>query len=152
MGLAAAHLLGRAALPRELPGYPRCLREYGGTLLTVRVGVLATFLCTGLCRTLERLYQLGGESRGARAEREDGLTDLDDVLTQLDTLDHIGVRFLDTLVGIPATDLDSLCDRIEALSVLLWELPGVLALYAAGLLLLLVLLGLSRCLAAVRCL
>jgi len=101
-----------------------------------------TLPCTGLCRALEGLCEFGGEARGAWPQREDGLADFYHVFAQLDTLHHVRVRALDALVGTPATHLDGLCDRVEALSVLLWELAGVLAPDAAGLLLLLVLLWL----------
>lgn len=134
MGPAAGDLLGRPTLCRELSGYLGRLREDGGTLLTVRVRVLSTLLCAGLGGAFERLYEVGGEARGARPERQNGLADLDDVLTQLDTLDHVRVRLLDALVGTPATHLDGLGDRVETLSVLLWELAGVLLLHPAGLL------------------
>jgi len=139
LDLAACELLALAALPGELSGHLGRLRKHGGTLLTVRVGVLSTLLSAGLGGPLEGLDELRGKARGAWPERENGLAYLDYVFTELDALYHLRVRFLDAFVGTPATHLDRLCDRAEALAVLLWELSGVLALHPA---LLLVLLGL----------
>jgi len=126
LGLPAAELLRLPALAGELARYLGRLWQHGGTLLTVGVLVLATLLCAGLCGSLERLDQLRREPRGARAQREDGFADLDDVLTQFDAFNHVRVRLLDALVGTPATQFDGLCDRVEALAELLWELSGVL--------------------------
>lgn len=99
--------------PEELLDRVRHLREHLRALLAVGVGMLATLLGArlgGLLEGLERGLQ------GARApgdERERGLAQLRDVLTEADALCHARVAEPDALVGTPATDLDRVRDGVR---------------------------------------
>ena len=82
------------------------------------VRVSATLSTTGLYRLVERLGDGLGEPGVPRGEREHRLAQLRDVLAQANTLDHVGVRFLDALVGAPLTHFDGLGDARERVALL----------------------------------
>lgn len=61
-------LLDLLAARRELLDCLCSLWEYRGTLLTVRMGMAATLLCTVLGRSEERLREFGRVGRGPRCD------------------------------------------------------------------------------------
>ena len=92
--------------------------EDARALLAVRGAMVATLLGAGLDRRLERLGDRLTVPGVSGDERERRLAEFGDVLTQADTLDHVGVGFLDALVGTPGAHLDGPGDLGEGVALL----------------------------------